>query len=91
MARGFDTEEIKVSKPGLRRVPKLFMEFLGKIVEGRQVICGFSLPLFHGLILALSHPSPPWQKTMEHTQGLAHFSCVCRDTVHKSSDSADAV
>ena len=36
----------KVSKPGLYRVLKLFMEFLGKIVEGMtEVISGFSLPL----------------------------------------------
>ena len=46
MAWGFDTEEIKVSKPGLCRVLKLFMEFLGKIVEGMtEVISGFSLHL----------------------------------------------
>ena len=60
MAWGFDTEEIMVSKPGLCRVLKLFMEFLGKTVEGMtDVTSGFSLPLFHALILALSHPFPP--------------------------------
>ena len=74
MAWGFDTEEIKVSKPGLRRVPKLFMEFLGKIVEGRQKLsavfhCPFSMVLFSLSPTPSHHGRKPWST---HT-GLLNF------------------
>ena len=77
---GFDTGEINVSKPGLCSVLKVYMGFLGKIVEGMtEGICALPLPLFLGSYSSSLLPLPTMTENMECTQGLASlFLCTRR-------------
>ena len=86
MARGFDTEEIKVSKPGLRRVPKLFMELLGKAVEGRQKLsevfhCPSSMVLFSLSPTPPHHGRKPWSTHRGLLTFLVYAEILCTNLV----------